>query len=109
MILGRRRIGLASTFNKKRAHFRAHLRELPMSLTHTRAHKSLMLWRRGRDLNSRTPDEVSGFQDRHVRPLRHPSDVSFQAVTRLRISDAGTFGGTSRSTASAFRDALTWP
>jgi hypothetical protein len=24
-------------------------------------------------LNSRTPCEVSGFQDRHVRPLRHPS------------------------------------
>ena len=24
-------------------------------------------------MNSRTPYEVSGFQDRHVRPLRHPS------------------------------------
>ena len=33
-------------------------------------------WRRGRDLNSRTPYEVSGFQDRHVRPLRHPSKPS---------------------------------
>jgi hypothetical protein len=31
------------------------------------------LWRRGRDLNSRSPCEDSGFQDRHVRPLRHPS------------------------------------
>jgi hypothetical protein len=31
------------------------------------------LWRRGRDLNSRTPCEVSSFQDWHVRPLRHPS------------------------------------
>ena len=30
-------------------------------------------WRRGRDLNSRTPCEVSSFQDWHVRPLRHPS------------------------------------
>ena len=35
--------------------------------------KQLKGWRRGRDLNSRTPCEVSGFQDRHVRPLRHPS------------------------------------
>ena len=35
------------------------------------------VWRRGRDLNSRTPCEVSGFQDRHVRPLRHPSIPSF--------------------------------
>lgn len=31
------------------------------------------VWRRGRDLNSRSPCEDSGFQDRHVRPLRHPS------------------------------------
>jgi integrase len=31
------------------------------------------IWRRGRDLNSRSPFEDSGFQDRHVRPLRHPS------------------------------------
>ena len=31
------------------------------------------IWRRGRDLNSRTPYEVSSFQDWHVRPLRHPS------------------------------------
>ena len=31
-------------------------------------------WRRGRDLNSRSPYEDSGFQDRHVRPLRHPSE-----------------------------------
>jgi hypothetical protein len=31
------------------------------------------VWRRGRDLNSRSPFEDSGFQDRHVRPLRHPS------------------------------------
>src|SRR5437867_2730962 len=30
-------------------------------------------WRRGRDLRSRTPCEVSSFQDWHVRPLRHPS------------------------------------
>ena|SRR5437016_1135429 len=33
----------------------------------------LVCWRRGRDLNSRTPCEVSSFQDWHVRPLRHPS------------------------------------
>ena len=31
------------------------------------------LWRRGRDLNSRIGYPISGFQDRHVRPLRHPS------------------------------------
>lgn len=31
------------------------------------------LWRRGRDLNSRMSYPISGFQDRHVRPLRHPS------------------------------------
>ena len=30
-------------------------------------------WRRGRDLNSRMGYPISGFQDRHVRPLRHPS------------------------------------
>ena len=30
-------------------------------------------WRRGRDLNSRMSYPISGFQDRHVRPLRHPS------------------------------------
>ncbi len=30
-------------------------------------------WRRGRDLNSRMGSPISGFQDRHVRPLRHPS------------------------------------
>ena len=28
-------------------------------------------------MNSRTPCEVSGFQDRHVRPLRHPSGKFF--------------------------------
>src|SRR5262249_47488351 len=44
-----------------------------MLLTHGLARKSLKFWRRGRDFNSRTPCEVSGFQDRHVRPLRHPS------------------------------------
>lgn len=31
------------------------------------------IWRRGRDLNSRMGYPISGFQDRHVRPLRHPS------------------------------------
>ncbi|MCE3223934.1 MAG: phage integrase protein breaking and rejoining enzyme [Nitrospira sp.] len=31
------------------------------------------IWRRGRDLNSRIGYPISGFQDRHVRPLRHPS------------------------------------
>ena len=31
------------------------------------------IWRRGRDLNSRMSYPISGFQDRHVRPLRHPS------------------------------------
>ncbi|MCC2641040.1 MAG: putative Phage integrase [Nitrospira sp.] len=35
--------------------------------------QALEIWRRGRDLNSRTGYPVSGFQDRHVRPLRHPS------------------------------------
>lgn len=35
--------------------------------------QAIDLWRRGRDLNSRSPFEDSGFQDRHVRPLRHPS------------------------------------
>lgn len=34
-------------------------------------------WRRGRDLNSRMGYPISGFQDRHVRPLRHPSIPCF--------------------------------
>ena len=34
------------------------------------------IWRRGRDLNSRMSYPISGFQDRHVRPLRHPSKPS---------------------------------
>jgi hypothetical protein len=34
-------------------------------------------WRRGRDLNSRSSCPDSGFQDRHVRPLRHPSTPTF--------------------------------
>ena len=34
-------------------------------------------WRRGRDLNSRIGYPISGFQDRHVRPLRHPSTSRF--------------------------------
>ena len=67
------------------------------------------IWRRGRDLNSRMGYPISGFQDRHVRPLRHPSDFMFQAVTRLRISDGGIFGGISPSTAAAFRDGETCP
>ena len=44
-----------------------------MFLTGRLMRNLLKRWRRGRDLNSRTPCEVSGFQDRHVRPLRHPS------------------------------------
>ncbi len=36
-------------------------------------HNVLSIWRRGRDLNSRMGYPISGFQDRHVRPLRHPS------------------------------------
>jgi len=42
------------------------------------------MWRRGRDLNSRTPYEVSGFQDRHVRPLRHPSVLKHHEITRIK-------------------------
>ena len=51
------------------------------------------IWRRGRDLNSRMSYPISGFQDRHVRPLRHPSDLIFQAVTRLCIFDGWIQGG----------------
>ena len=32
-----------------------------------------MKWRRGRDSNPRDPCEPSGFQDRRIRPLCHPS------------------------------------
>jgi integrase len=44
-------------------------------------------WRRGRDLNSRSPDEDSGFQDRHVRPLRHPSAFQRQACKAHHLSN----------------------
>ena len=67
------------------------------------------IWRRGRDLNSRMSYPISGFQDRHVRPLRHPSDLCFQAVTRLRISDGRMHGGIRPSTAAALRDGETCP
>lgn len=40
----------------------------------------LAQWRRGRDLNSRSPYEDSGFQDRHVRPLRHPSILCLMKI-----------------------------
>ncbi len=40
-----------------------------------------LVWRRGRDLNSRTGYPVSSFQDWHVRPLRHPS---IQTYSRSR-------------------------
>ena len=32
-------------------------------------------WRRGWDSNPRTPYGVSGFQDRRLKPLGHPSNV----------------------------------
>jgi hypothetical protein len=83
-----------------------------MFLTKRLIHNLVKTWRRGRDLNSRTPCEVSGFQDRHVRPLRHPSVLSFQAVTSFSISGAVKIMGeflTSCSTASTFRDGVMCP
>lgn len=65
-------------------------------------------WRRGRDLNSRTPCEVSSFQDWHVRPLRHPSmqnslDPERSSFKRDGLYDAvsvspflASFGGPNR-------------
>src|SRR5215472_13879246 len=41
--------------------------------------QALEKWRRGRDLNSRWSYPHSGFQDRHVRPLRHPSIGRFSS------------------------------
>ena len=66
---------LGNYIQQKKVHFRVHSMKSQLYLTCAITHKRLKSWRRGRDLNSRTPYEVSGFQDRHVRPLRHPSDM----------------------------------
>jgi hypothetical protein len=42
------------------------------------------VWRRGRDLNSRMGYPISGFQDRHVRPLRHPSVQKNHQVSMVK-------------------------
>ncbi len=45
-------------------------------------------WRRGWDLNPRSSCPDSGFQDRHVRPLRHPSGrLSAKGFAVLGCSD----------------------
>lgn len=59
------------------------------------------VWRRGRDLNSRIGYPISGFQDRHVRPLRHPStpgqrlflDGSFYLLQSSHIGLQGSRDG----------------
>ena len=53
-------------------------------------------------MNSRMSYPISGFQDRHVRPLRHPSDLIYQTVTRLCFFAAWTAGEIRPSTAAAF-------
>jgi len=50
------------------------LEQLPVSEMDS---QPIELWRRGRDLNSRMSYPISGFQDRSVRPLRHPSKSHF--------------------------------
>ena len=52
---------------------RAELGMVVNKLNSENPREAIDVWRRGRDLNSRSPFEDSGFQDRHVRPLRHPS------------------------------------
>ena len=46
-----------------------------------------LIWRRGWDSNPRSGYPDSGFQDRHVRPLRHPSRpcVVMQAALPMLI------------------------
>jgi hypothetical protein len=45
--------------------------------------------RRGRDSNPRTDSSVSGFQDRPVRPLRHPASAHCgnRPICRLQATD----------------------
>ena len=69
---------LGEYIKKKTATATATVPKVPTVEPGRRASQAVELWRRGRDLNSRTPCEVSGFQDRHVRPLRHPSARFFQ-------------------------------
>ena len=67
-------VSLGVHSGEKGLHLRLHL-TVPVPESELPFYQAIDLWRRGRDLNSRTPCEVSGFQDRHVRPLRHPSDM----------------------------------
>src|SRR5215210_5820689 len=46
--------------------------------------------RRGWDSNPRTTCAVNGFQDRPVRPLRHPAERKSVAVVGIRESRAET-------------------
>ncbi len=46
------------------------------SSSFTFIHLLFASWRRGWDSNPRSSCPDSGFQDRHVRPLRHPSLLS---------------------------------
>ena len=41
-----------------------------------------MLWRRGRDSNPRFDFSKSGFQDRRIQPLCHPSLQNLLSVCR---------------------------
>ena len=66
-------IKLGQHIEQKNGTFPGTLEGVPLTSLPSYGSQVIGTWRRGRDLNSRTPYEVSGFQDRHVRPLRHPS------------------------------------
>ena len=65
---------LGEYIEKKKATSTATVPKFPRVAPGHPASQPIEEWRRGRDLNSRSPYEDSGFQDRHVRPLRHPSE-----------------------------------
>lgn len=69
-------IKLGQHIEQKNGTFPGTLEGVPLTSLPSYGSQVIGTWRRGRDLNSRTPYEVSGFQDRHVRPLRHPSTSS---------------------------------
>src|SRR5215831_21151684 len=71
-------VRLGEYIQKKKVTVTVTVDELLRQSTTPLASQPIETWRRGRDLNSRTPCEVSGFQDRHVRPLRPPSARFFQ-------------------------------
>jgi integrase len=71
-------VKLGEYIQKKKVTLTVTLNEESISPVADLATQPIDLWRRGWDLNPRSSCPDSGFQDRHVRPLRHPSVLSFQ-------------------------------